>query len=249
MTKLSVNLNKIALLRNSRGRDFPNVVAFAEKFIALGVKGITVHPREDERHITRQDAIDLGALLSGSEIEFNIEGYPSQRFLDLIRQVKPTQATLVPDAPDQLTSDHGWDLAKDGEFVQEVCAEISAYGTRTAIFLDPDLAQIRRAPLTDVERIELYTETYASSYGTKTQQAVWELFNQASIEAQKLGLGVNAGHDLDLQNLGKFLKIANILEVSIGHVLTVECIEQGMPSVIAEYLHLCESSKVSSLPH
>jgi pyridoxine 5-phosphate synthase len=241
MTKLSVNLNKIALLRNSRGRDFPNVVAFAKKFIALGVQGITVHPREDERHITRQDAIDLGQFLAGSEVEFNIEGYPSQRFLDLIELVKPTQATLVPDAPDQLTSDHGWDLEKDGTFVKEVCIKIAASGVRTAIFLDPDVAEVKRAPLTGVDRIELYTETYASSYGTSEQQKVWEQFNIASIEAQKLGIEVNAGHDLELTNLAKFLEIENILEVSIGHVLTVECIEQGMTSVVEQYLKICNA--------
>ncbi len=241
MTKLSVNLNKIALLRNSRGRDFPNVVEFAQKFINLGVHGITVHPREDERHITRQDAIDLGAFLAGSEVEFNIEGYPSERFLKLIEQVKPTQATLVPDAPDQLTSDHGWDLVQDGGLVKEVCERISAAGVRTAIFLDPDIAEVRRAPLTGVERIELYTESYAASYGTDENQKIWEQFNEAAIEAQRLGLGVNAGHDLELPNLAKFLEIENILEVSIGHVLTIECIEQGMPSVIKQYLAICEA--------
>ncbi len=243
MTKLSVNLNKIALLRNSRGRDFPNVVAFAKKFILLGADGITVHPREDERHITRQDCVDLGRLLEDSELEFNIEGYPSNSFLELIERVKPTQATLVPDSPEQLTSDHGWDLVKDGEFVKEVCEKISAFGVRTAIFLDPDTEQVKRAPSTGVERIELYTETYASSYGTTKQEKVWEQFNQAAIEAQKLGLGVNAGHDLELLNLAKFLEIENILEVSIGHVLTIECIEQGMQSVMRAYLEIIQSSK------
>ena len=239
MTKLSVNLNKIALLRNSRGRDFPNVVEFAKKFIALGVHGITVHPREDERHITRQDTIDLGELLADSEVEFNVEGYPSEAFLELIEKIKPTQATLVPDAPDQLTSDHGWDLRKDGTFVKECCEKISSYGVRTAIFLDPDVEEVKLAPLTGVERIELYTETYASTYGTIEHQKVWKQFNEASIEAQKLGLGVNAGHDLELTNLAKFLEIENILEVSIGHVLTVECIEQGMNSVIEKYMKIC----------
>ncbi len=240
MTKLSVNLNKIALLRNSRGRDFPNVVEFAKKFTALGVHGITVHPREDERHITRQDTVDLGKLLENSEVEFNVEGYPSDAFLELIKKVKPTQATLVPDAPDQLTSDHGWDLKKDAEFVKECCSKIASYGVRTAIFLDPDVEQVKLAPLTAVERIELYTETYASTYGTAEHQKVWEQFNEASKEAQNLGIGVNAGHDLELTNLAKFLEIENILEVSIGHVLTVECIEQGMESVVGQYLGICE---------
>ena len=239
MTKLSVNLNKIALLRNSRGRDFPNVVEFAKKFIELGVDGITVHPREDERHITRQDTVDLGRLLVDSPVEFNVEGYPSKEFLELITKVRPTQVTLVPDAPDQLTSDHGWDIAKDGEFLKETLSYISGLGIRTAIFLDPDLEEVRRASTVGTDRIELYTESYASALNSNRESEVWEEFNQAAIEAQKLGLEVNAGHDLDLYNLPSFLKIEGILEVSIGHVLTVECIEQGMKSVIEQYLKIC----------
>jgi len=239
MTKLSVNLNKIALLRNSRGRDFPNVVEFAEKFIKLGVDGITVHPREDERHITRQDSVDLGKLLKESSVEFNVEGYPSKEFLELIKKVRPTQCTLVPDAPNQLTSDHGWDVAKDGEFLRETCAYIESLGIRSAIFLDPDMEQVRLASTIGTTRIELYTETYASSCGTPHEDEVWNQFNEASIEAQKLGLEVNAGHDLDLMNLPRFLEIEGILEVSIGHVLTIECIEQGMVSVTEQYLNIC----------
>ncbi len=243
MTKLSVNLNKIALLRNSRGRDFPNVLDFAQKFIDLGIHGITVHPREDERHITMQDTIDLSKLLSTNEnVEFNIEGYPSTKFLELIKKVKPTQCTLVPDSPEQLTSDHGWNLSKDGEFVKETCDYLSSFGIRTAIFLDPDIKQIKLSAKTKTNRIELYTETYASSFESKNHLEIFEQFNMASIEAQKLGIGVNAGHDLDLFNLPQFLKIQNILEVSIGHVLTVECIEQGMDKVIKKYLDICKRS-------
>ena len=174
MTKLSVNLNKIALLRNSRGRDFPNVVEFAKKFIALGVDGITVHPREDERHITREDTVDLGRLLADSSVEFNVEGYPSKEFLELITKVKPTQCTLVPDAPDQLTSDHGWDISKDGEFLRERLSYISSLGIRTAIFLDPDIEEVRRASTVGTDRIELYTESYASALNTERQNEVWE---------------------------------------------------------------------------
>ena len=240
MTKLSVNLNKIALLRNSRGRDFPNIIEFAKKFIDLGADGITVHPREDERHITREDTVNLGNLLKDTKVEFNVEGYPSKEFLQLIEKVRPTQCTLVPDAPDQLTSDHGWNIAKDGEFLKEVLSHISSLGIRTAIFLDPDKDEIKRASTVGTDRIELYTETYASSLNTDREDEVWEQFNQASIEAQKLGLKVNAGHDLDLYNLPNFLKIEGILEVSIGHVLTVECIEQGMQSVIEQYLKICK---------
>jgi len=243
MTKLSVNLNKIALLRNSRGRDFPNVVDFAKKIIDLGVHGITVHPRQDERHITQQDAVDLGNLLSTyNDIEFNIEGYPSKEFLDLIKKVKPTQCTLVPDSPEQLTSDHGWNLSKEENFVKEVCSFLSNLDIRSAIFLDPDIDQIKLAPKTGTKRIELYTETYASSFQNENSIEIFQQFNQASIEAQKLGLGVNAGHDLDLSNLPKFLEIKNILEVSIGHVLTIECIEQGMEKVIEKYLKICKQS-------
>jgi len=240
MTQLSVNLNKIALLRNARGRDFPNVVNFAQKFINLGVRGITVHPRQDERHITVKDTIDLGELLSGNtDVEFNIEGYPSEEFLRLVEATKPAQCTLVPDSPDQLTSDHGWDLLKHLEFVKETCSRLSGAGIRTSIFLDPDIEQVKIAPKTGTDRIELYTEAYAASYGTPENEVVFEQYKRSSIEAQKLGVGVNAGHDLDLLNLAKFLTIYNILEVSIGHVLTVECIEQGMEQVVEKYLSIC----------
>lgn len=240
MTQLSVNLNKIALLRNSRGRDFPNVVEFARKFIALGANGITIHPREDERHITRQDTIDLGNLLrDNKDVEFNVEGYPSKQFLALIEQVRPTQCTLVPDAPDQLTSDHGWDLTKDAEFVKSTCEYINSLGVRSAIFLDPDTDQVELASKVSTNRIELYTESFASAHGTNKQDKIWQRYLQAAKKAQELGLEVNAGHDLDLQNLGDFLRIDGILEVSIGHVLTIECIEQGMPSVMKQYLEIC----------
>ncbi len=243
MTKLSVNLNKIALLRNARGRDFPNVINFAKKFIHLGVRGITVHPRQDERHITVKDTIDLSNLLSGNnDVEFNIEGYPSEEFLSLVESTKPAQCTLVPDGPDQLTSDHGWELQKHEEFVKETCSQLSNSGIRTSIFLDPDIEQVRLAKKTGTDRIELYTEAYAASYNTPQNEKIFEQYREASIEAQKLGLGVNAGHDLDLLNLPKFLTIHNILEVSIGHVLTVECIEQGMKSVIKKYLNFCNGS-------
>ena len=243
MTKLSVNLNKIALLRNSRGRDFPNVLDFAQRFIDLGIHGITVHPRQDERHITMQDTVDLGKLLATNKnVEFNVEGYPSSEFLELIEKVKPTQCTLVPDSPEQLTSDHGWNLSKDGGFVKQKCDYLSSLGIRTAIFLDPDIEQIKLSVKTKTNRIELYTETYASSAGSKNHLEIFNKFNRASIEAQKLGIGINAGHDLDLLNLPRFLKIQNILEVSIGHALTIECIELGMDKVIEKYLDICKKS-------
>ena len=214
-----------------------------KKFINLGVSGITVHPRQDERHITKQDTLDLSNLLSSyNDIELNVEGYPSKEFLDLIKEVQPSQCTLVPDSPEQLTSDHGWNLSKDGAFVKETCLYLSNLGIRTAIFLDPSIEQVKLAKETGTDRIELYTETYASSFHDKKNIKVFEQFKQASIHAQKLGLGVNAGHDLDLLNLSKFLEIKNILEVSIGHVLTIECIEQGMHKVIEQYLEICKQS-------
>lgn len=244
MTRLSVNLNKIALLRNSRGRDFPSVVGFANKMIALGVKGITVHPRQDERHITKKDAVDLGKLLADNpSVEYNIEGYPSQDFISLVSQIKPDQCTLVPDSPDQLTSDHGWDLQTKGEFVKSVCTQLNLEGIRTSIFMDPDLEQIKLVQDTGAHRIELYTEEYASTYGTEKGEDVFEQYKTSALAAQSLGIEVNAGHDLDLNNLEKFLTIDGVLEVSIGHVLTIECIEQGMQSVIQQYLTVCGDNR------
>lgn len=243
MTQLSVNLNKIALLRNSRGRDYPNVVEFAKKFIDLGVHGITIHPRQDERHITVQDTIDLGQLLAGNnEVEFNVEGYPSEQFLSLVEKVRPTQCTLVPDSPDQLTSDHGWDLKLHKQTVTDICSRLSKAGIRPAIFLDPEIADVRLAAQTGTRRIELYTEAYAVAYGTPQEEQILAKYRSAAEQAQKLGLELNAGHDLDLNNLQKFLSIKGILEVSIGHALMVECIEQGIESVTGQYLQICNGS-------
>ena len=240
MTVLSVNLNKIALLRNSRGRDFPNVVGFARKFYDLGVRGITIHPRQDERHITRQDALNLGRLVSDlRNIELNIEGYPSEEFLKLVERINPTQCTLVPDSPSQLTSDHGWDLTTHLDQVSDACSRLNSAGIRSAIFLDPEKDQIRIAPNTGTNRIELYTEEYAATYGTKENDQIFRKFKEAAMLAHELGLGVNAGHDLNLVNLANFLAIDGILEVSIGHALAVESIEKGMDEVIGKYLDIC----------
>jgi len=240
MTVLSVNLNKIALLRNSRGRDYPNVLTFARKFIDLGVQGITIHPRPDERHIKYADAYELGVFLKDFEaVEFNIEGYPNEDFLEIIEAVRPDQCTLVPDADNQLTSDHGWDFSQQGELVTDVIGRIKAWGVRTAVFLDPDPKQIAPAAEAGSDRIELYTESYAEAWGTPEQEAVLAGFRETAQLATQAGLGLNAGHDLDLDNLADFLTIPNILEVSIGHALTVECIEQGMAQVVKRYLELC----------
>jgi pyridoxine 5-phosphate synthase len=240
MTNLSVNINKIALLRNSRGHDYPSVLNFAKKFIDLGAKGITIHPRQDERHITMNDAYDLGNYFKELDgVELNIEGYPSEDFLSLVESIKPDQCTLVPDGPNQLTSDHGWDLEADLDFVKGSIVRLKKSGIRTAIFLDPDVEQVKLVPKTKADRIELYTEQYASSFHGAEKINVFKRFEAAALLAQKLSIGVNAGHDLDLENLPKFLEIDNILEVSIGHVLIIECIENGMPNVIEKYLNIC----------
>lgn len=208
--------------------------------IALGVKGITVHPRQDERHITRKDAYDLGKLLSNNaNVEYNIEGYPSQDFMELVLEIKPDQCTLVPDSPEQLTSDHGWNLKTEDAFVKNICAQLEREDIRSVLFMDPNLEQISLVPNTKASRIELYTEEYASTYQSKHHEGVFQRYKDSAFKAQSLGIGVNAGHDLDLSNLKKFLTIDDVLEVSIGHVLTVECIEQGMQSVIQQYLSIC----------
>jgi pyridoxine 5-phosphate synthase len=243
MTKLSINVNKIALLRNSRGRDFPNVIEFAKKYIDLGVHGITVHPRQDERHITVKDAYELAEFLQDyPTVEYNIEGYPSADFLKIIQQTQPDQCTLVPDGVNQVTSDHGWDMTRHQQLISELAVEIRNFGVRSAVFLDPEIHQVELVAQTGVDRIELYTEEYASSFGSLQQSEVLKKYQQAALKAQNLGLGVNAGHDLDSHNLADFLNIPNILEVSIGHVLTIECIEQGMPTVVKKYLDICKHS-------
>jgi len=239
MTALSVNLNKIALLRNSRGRDYPSVVDFANRFITLGVQGITIHPRPDERHIKRQDAYDLADFLKDhSQVELNVEGYPNEEFLQLIDEIRPDQCTLVPDEENQLTSDHGWDFREQGDFVHTVVSEIKAWGVRTAVFLDPDREQVALAAKSGSHRIELYTEAYAQAWPTSDKDKVLAQYREVVLKAQELGLGVNAGHDLDLQNLSAFLSIPGILEVSIGHALTIECIELGMDKIIGCYLDI-----------
>ena len=240
MTVLSVNVNKIALLRNSRGRDFPSVIEFAKRVIGLGVKGITVHPRPDERHITRRDIRELTSFLADYPgVEFNIEGYPSEDFMELVLNAKPDQCTLVPDAPDQLTSDHGWDISAHESLLSNVLGRLRDADIRSSIFLDPDVEMVERVPSVGADRIELYTESYAQAFGSESQDAVLEKYRAAALRASQLGLGLNAGHDLDLANLSEFLIIPSILEVSIGHALIVESLHQGVDKVIARYLALC----------
>lgn len=241
MTVLSVNVNKIALLRNSRGRDFPNVVDFSAQVIDLGVAGITVHPRPDQRHITRQDVYDLSDFLSQRKgVEFNIEGYPSNDFVEMVLEVKPTQCTLVPDQPDQLTSDHGWNIKNNETLLQAVLTRLRNGGIRSSLFLDPDVSAVEQVPAIGADRIELYTEQFASDFGTEAEQATLAQYAAAAAKASELGIGLNAGHDLDLQNLPRFLEIPHILEVSIGHALVVESLQQGLRPVIQQYLAVCE---------
>lgn len=234
MTKLSVNINKIATLRNSRGGNTPNVVQFAKDVQRFGAEGITVHPRPDERHIKYQDTRDLKPEVY---TEFNVEGNPIQSFMDLVLDVKPTQVTLVPDAVDALTSNAGWDTLKHKSFLIEVISEFKAQGIRTSIFVDPVLNMIEGAKATGTDRIELYTESFAHQYGLGNLEAIHPFVKAAEL-SNSLGLGVNAGHDLSLDNI-KFFKdhIPDLLEVSIGHALVSESLYLGVENVVQMYLN------------
>lgn len=234
MTKLSVNINKIATLRNSRGSDYPNVVQVAKDVQKFGAHGVTVHPRPDERHIRYQDARDLRPVVY---TEFNIEGNPVRKFIDLVLQVQPEQVTLVPDADDAITSNAGWDTLRHKEFLIDVIAEFKSHGIRTSIFVDPDLKMIEGAALIGTDRVELYTEHFASEFAKGNASAI-EPYTQSAILANDLGLGVNAGHDLNLDNI-KFFKehIPGLLEVSIGHALISESLYLGIENVVNMYLN------------
>ena len=234
MVKLSVNVNKIATLRNSRGGDRPNVVQAALTCIAAGCHGITVHPRPDERHIRRQDVYDLAGELN---VEFNIEGYPSPEFLDLVCRVRPAQCTLVPDPPDVLTSNAGWQLEGDVVWLNEVLKRLRDHGVRTSLFLDPDIDQVRRARELGADRIELYTEQYAKRFHSPERDVVFDAYLRAAAVAEEVGLGVNAGHDLDLDNLPFFAqRMPGLLEVSIGHALISDALEMGLRQSVKAYL-------------
>jgi pyridoxine 5-phosphate synthase len=251
MIALSVNLNKIALIRNSRDTTNPSVPEHARMCIAAGADGITVHPRPDQRHIRAEDCFELAAALATEpDIEFNIEGNPmtgprgSDRagvsdypgFIALVKEVRPAQCTLVPDGDNQLTSDHGFDLKRDGDQVAPLVAELQSLGIRTSLFMDPDPEQIRLAAQLGTDRIELYTEAYARACKTNTDvEAVFQQFMKAAEVAAETGLGLNAGHDLDLNNLPRFATIPGLLEVSIGHALTVDAIRMGLANAVAAY--------------
>ncbi|MEZ4798069.1 MAG: pyridoxine 5'-phosphate synthase [Flavobacteriaceae bacterium] len=234
MTKLSVNINKIATLRNSRGGNTPNVVQFAKDVQEFGAEGVTIHPRPDERHIRYQDAYDLKPIVY---TEYNIEGNPIPKFIDMVLKIKPTQVTLVPDAVDAITSNAGWDTIKHKDFLTEVISEFKRNDIRTSIFLDPDLKQVEGAKATGTDRIELYTEAYAHQYSLGNEKAI-KPYTECAVLSNKLGLGLNAGHDLSLENI-KFFKenIPGLLEVSIGHALISESLYLGIENVVQMYLH------------
>ena len=241
MTALSVNINKIALIRNSRGRNYPDVNYFAERFLQLGANGITLHPRPDQRHARYQDVAELKALCERYQQPLNVEGYPTPDFLAVVKQHRPTQCTLVPDAPQQVTSDHGWDLCLHADFLQQICQELTPLGIEVSLFVDYDNTDIALAKDIGAARVELYTEPYAQAFGTDQEDAIWQQFARAAQLAQRAGLGVNAGHDLNLQNLARFVQIPHILEVSIGHALIVECLEQGIEATMQAYKHILQS--------
>ena len=235
MTKLSVNINKVALLRNARGRNYPNVTTFAERCLQLGADGITLHPRPDQRHARYSDVAELAAVTAAHGAELNVEGYPTDEFLQVVRRVRPAQCTLVPDSPEQLTSDHGWDLLTDAALLQPLIASLRDEGIRVSLFIDFTNTHLALAKQLGADRVELYTEPYAEHFGTTHAAAILAGFRQAAQRATEAGLGVNAGHDLNLDNLADFLAIPQILEVSIGHALIAESIERGLPTVLSRY--------------
>jgi len=233
MTKLSVNINKVATLRNARGGDVPNVVQVAKDLERFGAQGITVHPRPDERHITYQDTRELSKTVI---TEFNVEGNPNQKFIDLVLDAKPHQVTLVPDAVDAITSDAGWDTIKHIDFLKEVIHTFKTAGIRTSIFVDPVPHMIEGAKNTGADRIELYTEAYAKGYLINKEEVIKPYIECAFI-ANDLGLGINAGHDLSLDNVAYFKNsIPELLEVSIGHAFVSEALYYGFEKVVSEYL-------------
>lgn len=233
MTRLSVNINKLATLRNARGGNQPDLIKSARDIESFGAQGITIHPRPDERHIRYQDARDLKSVVT---TEFNIEGNPIPSFCELVLEVKPEQVTLVPDAPDAITSNAGWDTVKNRKFLREVIETFKANGIRTSIFVDPDPEMVRAAADTGTDRVELYTESYAVAFPKDAEAAVAP-FRKSGEAAAQVGLGLNAGHDLNLENIRWFAKeVPGLLEVSIGHALVCEALYDGLESVISSYL-------------
>ena len=238
MTRLSVNLNKIALLRNARNLDIPSVTRAAAIVLDAGAHGITVHPRPDERHIRKSDVYALAELLSRRPAtEFNIEGNPFHGMLDLVRAVRPQQCTLVPDDPNAFTSDHGWDLTRDRERIVPIIDELHRLGIRVSLFMDPLPETMALARGVGADRVELYTEPYARAFGNTEEASVLARYVAAAQAAQAAGLGINAGHDLNLTNLPRFIATVNgVLEMSIGHALTADALELGLAETVRRYL-------------
>jgi pyridoxine 5-phosphate synthase len=238
--KLSVNLNKVALLRNQRDVGYPSVVDAARMVVTAGAQGITVHPRPDERHIRRTDVLELAALLATEfdpAVEYNIEGYPSDDFIALVRAVRPTQVTLVPDAADQKTSDHGWDLEREAGWLNPLIGKLKESGARVALFMDADPATIPLAATVGADRIELYTGPYAVAAAAGDATVLLRRYAQAAKVAQEAGLGINAGHDLSLDNLPAFCAaLPQLAEVSIGHAITADALRLGFPAAVEAYL-------------
>ena len=234
MVRLSVNVNKIATLRNARGGNLPNLAEVVRDIESFGAQGITIHPRPDERHIRYQDARELRKVV---RTELNIEGNPIPDFIDLVLEVKPQQVTLVPDAPDAITSNAGWDTLAHADFLREVIGRFRKAGIRTSIFVDPDPVMVRAAVATGTDRVELYTESYSKLYPNNPEEAV-RPFIEAALAAGEAGLGLNAGHDLNLENIHYFrTQVPGLLEVSIGHALICESLYFGLENVVNMYLH------------
>jgi pyridoxine 5-phosphate synthase len=242
ITALSVNVNKIALLRNQRALAIPSVVGLSTIALEAGAHGITVHPRPDERHIRAGDVRELAALLKDwPQAEFNIEGNPFQNLMAFVRELRPEQCTFVPDSEQQATSDHGWDLAADGDRLAPLIAEAHALGVRVSLFMDADATSMTRAQAIGADRVELYTEPYAQAWGTARQAQSVGDFAAAAAAAQRAGLGVNAGHDLNRDNLGPFLSgVPGVLEVSIGHAFVADALELGMAETVRAYRRVIE---------
>lgn len=248
MTALSINLNKVALIRNSRQGNYPNVVQMAQTCIDLGADGITVHPRPDQRHIRPEDVRQLASLISPlANVEYNIEGNPFAGpmaeypgLLALVEEANPDQCTLVPDSNNQLTSDHGFNLKDQGSKLTPIIKQIQSLGIRVSLFMDPDLEQIRLASEVGADRIELYTGPFAAAWNSDSLEEIFQQHVEAAKLANSLGMGVNAGHDLNLNNLGKYASIENLLEVSIGHAFTVDSLMMGMPSAMRDYKALLD---------
>lgn len=238
MAKLSVNLNKIALLRNTRTLGIPSITRAAQIVINAGAEGITVHPRPDGRHVRAHDVRELAELLKQTPgVEFNIEGNPFHNLLEFVRDVRPHQCTLVPDEDGQFTSDHGWDLSKDSAKLGPIVRELKSLGVRVSLFMDPSPGAMPLVRALGADRIELYTEPYAQAFGTERLDNIMALYKSAAIAAQVEGLGINAGHDLNLDNLPSFVKaIPDVLEVSIGHALVADALEFGLAETVKRYL-------------